>query len=548
MVKKEQITFLPNSPGCYLFKNSNGEILYVGKAKDLKKRVSSYFQKKDLDPKTADLVMHIADIDIFTTTNEVEALLLENNLIKKYYPKYNLDLKDSRKYAYILLHQGDLPWLEVVRARDEKGEYFGPFVSGAIRKLILDVLTRNFRVLTRQPNRALKKTIDKEIYSKRVAQAREILKGNVDSLISELKAQMNLSSSKTYYEHALTLKNQIQALKTLKERQLIEMTRAVDAHIINYSILGDSVYLLLFTIRKGVLEDKQAYNFSYYEDFFEDFLIQYYDYAPIPQELIIPHQIDEAFGEYLSKKSRRSVSIIVPQRGDKKDLLDLVAQNITTTFFAGSDRITALQEILNTREKSPTFKLEYNLSISPGSHKTTNKPRLKSRGKNQKGFVMLEKLPKSIECFDISHLGGTNTVASMVSFYNGLPDKLHYRKFKIRNPTQGDDYFAMKEVILRRYSGTLIKSMKNPDLIVVDGGLPQLGAALSSLRQLNLKIPVISLAKKFEEIYVPNRQNPIVIDRKNKGLQLLQSMRDEAHRFAITFQRLLRSKEILRKE
>ncbi len=506
MIKPKDISYLPTSPGCYLFKDSKGVILYVGKAKNIQKRVSSYFKRHDLDPKTALLVSQVEDIDIMVTTNELEALLLENNLIKNHYPKYNLDLKDSRRYAYILLHDDSLPWIEVARDRTQKGNYYGPFVSGTIRKLITDVVSRTFKILTYKPSPKLKKIIDPTMYAERVDLARRILKGDVDGLIQELEAKMKESSVKTNYEYAITLRNQIAALKTLKEKQIIEMTSAVDASIIDYKIVSNEVYLLLFNIRKGVLEEKQSFNFPYYEDFFEDFLIQYYDTAPIPQEIVVSEEIDPALQSYINEKAKRKVTIIVPQRGDKKDLLELARKNIETTFFAGSERVLALQQLLE-----------------------------------------LKKVPRKIECFDISHLGGTNTVASMVTFNNGLPEKSNYRKFKIHTDAN-DDYNAMKEVIERRYSGSLIRSLDYPDLIVVDGGLGQLNAALESLKKIKREIPIISLAKRLEEIYTVDKSAPILASHKNKGLQLLQSIRDEAHRFAISYQKLLRSKGTFRKE
>lgn len=507
MVKVKDIHFLPLNPGCYLFRNSAGEVIYVGKAKSIRKRVSSYFQKTELEPKTAELVKNIQDIDFFVTPSEVEALILENSLIKKHYPKYNLDLKDSHRYAYILIHNEDIPWLEVVRYRDTQGEYYGPFVSGAMRKLIMEVLTRTFRVYSRKPSQRIKKSTDKEQYLQRIKQARQILKGNVDELITELHEKMKIASAKTFYEYSLSLRNQIAALKTLKEKQIMEMTRNVDANIINYMISGDTVYLLVFSVRKGILEGKQEYSFDYYEDFFDDFLIQFYDSAPIPEELIIPHEADPGLAEYLRQKGKRKVSIIVPQKGDNKELLNLVEHNIKTTFFAGSERVNELQKILS-----------------------------------------MEKLPLIIDCFDISHLTGTDTVASMVRFKDGFPDKSSYRKFKIRLARDGDDYIAMTEVVRRRYSGLLRKTMRNPDLIVIDGGLGQLGVATKVLKDLKLDIPIISLAKKFEEIYVPGKDHPLKIDRKNKGLQLLQAIRDEAHRFALTYQRLLRQKRVVKKQ
>ncbi len=503
MVKINEIAFLPEEPGCYLFKNAQAEIIYVGKAKNLKKRVSSYFQKKELDPKTSLLVTQVFDIDLFVTSNEVEALLLENNLIKKHYPKFNLDLKDSRRYAYILLHEGALPWIEVVRARTEKGTYYGPFVSGAIRNFIFDMLTRNFRILTRKPSPLLQKTINLPAYAERVSQVKKILRGEVDDLILELKQKMKEASSKTHYEYALMLKNQMHALTSLKEKQHMEMHRLVEANILNYKILDQEVFLLIFSIRKGVLEEKQAFSFAYAEGFINEFLIQYYDTAPIPKELILPQEVDPALASYLTKKSGRKVSILVPQKGEKKELLDLVGHNINSTFFAGSEGVLALKTILS-----------------------------------------LPKIPRQIECFDISHLSGTNTVASMVTFKNGLPDKKSYRKFKINADANSDDYLAIREVIERRYFGSLSKTLDLPDLIVIDGGLGQLHAAASILRKNHKNIALISLAKKFEEIYINGKKEPLLIERKNKGLQILQAIRDEAHRFAITYQRNLRNKKI----
>ena len=503
MVKLKDINFLPFSPGCYLFKDSNEKVIYVGKANNLRKRVTSYFQKKTLDPKTAELVKNIEDIEVFVTSNEVEALILENSLIKKYYPKYNLDLKDSHRYAYILIHNDDVPWLEVVRYRELDGEYYGPFISGYIRKLIVDILSRNFRVFFRKPSPRLKKSMDKENYLLRIKQARQILKGNVDESIKSLEEKMRAASAKTYYEHSLSLRNQVKALNTLKEKQLMEMTKNVDANIINYIVFADVVYLLVFSVRKGILEGKQEFSFDYYEDFFDDFLLQYYDSAPVPEELIIPKFLDDSLVEYLSKKGKRKVSIIVPQKGNKKELLELASHNIKSTFFAGSEKITELQKILG-----------------------------------------LNKLPLTIECFDISHLTGTDTVASMVRFKDGFPDKSNYRRFKIKTPSASDDYIAIKEVVKRRYSGTLKKKMKDPDLIVIDGGLGQVNVANNVIKDLGLKIPVISLAKLKEEIYLPENYEPLVVEKKNKGLQLLQAIRDEAHRFALNYQRLLRGKRI----
>lgn len=506
-MQKEKINSLPLSPGCYLFKDKEGNIIYVGKAKHLRKRVSSYFTKKHEDIKTQMLVENIKDLDFISTSTEVEALILENNLIKKHYPHYNLDLKDAQRYAYIhLVTDGFLPYIEVERSRGGKGEYYGPFVSGFMRKLIVEVLSRNFKILTKKPSPRTKKLIDKEKYLERVDQARKILKGEVDKLIQELKSSLKDASKNTFYEYALTLKNRIEALESLKEKQYMELTRSFDANIINYIVSADTVYLLVFSIRRGILEGKQEYVLPYMEGFLNEFIVRYYDKAPIPDEVILPIEVDPVLQVYLTKLRKRKVQVIIPKSGDKKQLLDLVLKNVQDNFFFGKARLIALKEALD-----------------------------------------LPKLPVRMECFDISHLTGTNTVASMVSFKEGVPDKSSYRKYKIRTPTNGDDFLAMKEVIYRRYAKLSREHMTYPDLIIIDGGKGQLSAALESLNKLRVKIPVISLAKQFEEIYTKPIGEPIKLPKDHKGLQLLQTIRDEAHRFAIQYQQLLRRKELFAK-
>jgi len=506
MINPNEISYLPSSPGCYLFLDENGVVIYVGKAKDLKKRVSSYFQKKDHDPKTALLVTKIKKIDFVIVKNEVEAFLLENNLIKKYYPHFNLDLKDSRRYAYIRLIEEEIPYFEVARVREKKANYFGPFVSGSVRKTIMDIISRNFKVLTQKPSLQLKKVMNKEGYEERVNQVKKILKGKVDELIEELEKNMKVHSDKNNFEYAITLRNQIEALKTLKEKQKVELARNIDAHIINYEISNGEVHLLLFNVRKGIVEEKQEFVFSTTEDALEEFIIQFYEQSNIPDEIILPIELDKSVEEYLSKKANKKVKLIVPLAGEKKELLDFVSKNITATFFAGSERIIELQKAL--KMKNP---------------------------------------PHNIECFDISHLGGTNTVASMVSFENGFSNKKNYRKFKIRAEANNDDLLAMKEAVTRRYSGSLIKTMKMPDLIVIDGGPTQLKVTSEVLKELKLNVPIISLAKQFEEIYTTTKKEPLLLDKKNKALQLLQSIRDEAHRFANAYRKVLKRKEMFGK-
>ncbi len=498
---QEKISKLPLSPGCYLFKDESGKIIYVGKAKELRKRVSSYFTKNDHDEKTKLLISKIADFDFVLTQSEVEALILENNLIKKHYPRYNIDLKDSRRYAYLKLNSGDYPWLETVRKREGEGEYYGPFVSGQMRKDIVVVLRRHFGIFMKKPLVKIKKTIDKEEYNNRVKQARKILSGHVDELIKDLNKEMEISSQRKFYEHAMSRRNQIEALKSLEERQIMELKRQVDAHIINFIIADNVYYLLVFNMRKGILESKQKFVFDQREDSLEEFLVQFYSSTIIPEEIILPIEISESMKEYLELTRGGKVKVIIPEKGERKKLLDLVLKNVEATFFSGQESVIDLGKGLG-----------------------------------------LSKIPRHIECFDISHLGGTNTVASMVTFIDGKAEKSLYRKFKINSVSGPDDFLSMEEVIDRRYSKSLSQKMKLPDLIVIDGGKGQLSSAKGVLDNLGVKIEIISLAKRIEEVFLPGEKDSIILDRKSKGLLLLRAIRDEAHRFAISYQRKLRSK------
>jgi excinuclease ABC subunit C len=494
---------LPTEPGCYLFKNNQNQVIYVGKAKNLKKRVLNYFQKKDFDPKTLLLKKHIQTIDYYITKTENEALLLENNLIKKHYPKYNIDLKDSRRYAYLRLTQSEFPFLEVARARDEKGIYFGPFTSARYRKEILNILYRQFKILTRKPSPLKRKSLNKETYKIQINQAKQILSGKVNFLIKELKNKMHLASKSTNYEYALSVRRQIEALEILKEKQSVELRRSYDADIINYTINGNQIYLLLFNIYKGILENKQEFEFPNKPNILQDFLIEYYSQNKLPKEIILPKNISKDLEQFLSSLTKKSLIITVPKKGTKKALLDLAFKNVKRTIEGEQAKVFDLQKALS-----------------------------------------LKTLPNIIECFDISHIRGKHTVGSMVTFLNGKPNKAHYRKFKVKIEANSDDYAAMREVIHRRYAKSLRLTLPLPDLIVIDGGKGQLSSAVSILKELNLNIPIISLAKRLEEIFLPGKSDSIQLNQKQPAILLLRAIRDEAHRFAISYNRLLRNKAV----
>jgi len=500
-----KLSSIPQEPGCYLFKNNKGEIIYVGKAKNLRKRVSNYFQKKDHDPKTTILVENIKNIDFVVTKNETEALLLENNLIKKHYPKYNIDLKDSRRYAYLRLTKEEFPRIEVARDNSIPGEYYGPFVSGFVRKAIEEVLNRQFRILNYKPSKRKLSTLDKDKYMMNLDKGRKVLKGEVKELIKTLEKEMQRASENQQFEYALSIRNQIEALNHLNDKQIVQVKRDYDADVIQYKISKDTVFLLVFNLYKGTLENKEQFEFPYSEGFFDEFLIQYYSEKKPPKEIIVPEQVESEMAIFLSKKRGSHVTLVKPEKGIKNELLKLAKKNIEVSFFSEEEKLKDLQKIIG-----------------------------------------LDKLPIVMECFDISHLSGTDTVASMVQFNFGKPNLNNYRKYNIRTHTNGDDYAAMQEVVRRRYNKILYNNEEMPDLIIIDGGKGQLNAATEILDQLGVSVPIISIAKKFEEIYLPGKKDHIKVSLKRKGLQLVQHIRDEAHRFAISFNRFKRKKGLLK--
>jgi excinuclease ABC subunit C len=510
---------VPSSPGCYLFRDKKENIIYVGKAKNLKKRVSSYFKIKQ-EGKTKSMVDNISSLDFIATNNEVEAMLLENNLIKKNQPKYNINLKDAKRYAYILLTNEKFPRLILSRKRSQKGKYFGPFVSGFNRKSITKTISKSFKLRTckKLPKKECLRyhiglcsapcigKISQHDYKKSVKKAEMVLEGKTEKLIQNLKIEMKKNSKSMMYEKSLELRDQIFAMEDLNKRQLMERNQTYNEDVINFKVKGEKVYLIVFNVSKGTLNNKQEYQFDYKKDFLEEFIVQYYSESNIPNEVILPKKLDKSLEKYLKKISGKSVKLTNPSKGEKKDLLKLVLKNIELSFFNDLNKLKELRIALN-----------------------------------------LNDTPHVIECFDISHLSGTSTVGSMVQFRNASPSKENYRRFKIRNVQGIDDFMSISEVIRRRYSRLKNENSDFPDLIIVDGGKGQLNSSLNELKKLDIKIPVVSLAKKFEEIYVPQSSEPLKLGDKNPALKLMQQIRDEAHRFALSYNRLLRKKELVKK-
>jgi excinuclease ABC subunit C len=513
------ISKIPEKSGCYLFKDKFKKIIYIGKAKNLKKRVLSYFQKKERDEKTIAMISHINFVDFIITRNEVEALILENNLIKKESPKYNIDLKDSKRYAYIEVTQEKFPRLLISRKISGNSLFFGPFVSAQSRDYILSALKRVFKIRTckKLPKKSCLrfqlglcdapciKNISNKDYGDRVNSIKEILKGKTLKIVSKLEKKMAFESRRQNFEKAIFYREQIESIERLKEKQMMERQKKYNEDIINFVVRDNKVYLMLFNVYKGILENKQEFVFDYHIGFFEDFLSQYYFSNPVPKEIIVPKKVSPIIERYLSKIRGKKTSVIVPKKGEKKELLLLVKNNVEIVFFGDEKKLFLLGKKLNLRD-----------------------------------------IPRIIECFDISHISGSSMTGSVVLFRNAKPDKSSYRKFKIKGVKGIDDFAAIKEVVKRRYKRLLREGGQFPDLVVVDGGIGQLNSALEGLKEIGVKIPVISIAKKFEEIYVFGRKTPFKWGRKSQELRLIQEIRDEAHRFAVSYSKLLWKKSVFK--
>ncbi len=509
---------IPKNPGCYLFKDKKDRVLYVGKAKNLKNRIKTYENGYDLDIKTKYMLKKAVDLDFIVTDNEVEALILENTLIKKYKPKYNIRLKDAKSHSYIKITDEKFPRALISRRKVGKGKYYGPFVSAQERDYILHFIKKTFNLRT---CKKLKKKpclrhhidmcdapcidlISKKEYDKKIEKVKKVLSGKTKELINELETEMEKLSNEKKFELAIKVRNEIFALKNLNERQNMKREKKYNEDILNFEIKDDKVYLMLFNIYKGTLNNKNEFIFEKTTNFLDEFIVQYYSEKKVPKEIIIPEEIDKSIEEFLSKKKGSKVKINVPQRGEKKQLLELVLKNIELTFFSNIKKPKILKNKLN-----------------------------------------LKKTPNVIECFDISHLSGTSTVGSMVQFRNGKPDKNNYRRFKIRTVDGIDDFEAISEVVRRRYKRLKDENRTYPDLIIIDGGRGQLNFSKRELEKIGVNIPIISVAKKFEEIYIPRRVDPIRLSKKDKALHYIQEIRNEAHRFAIKYNRLLRRKELI---
>jgi len=537
---------LPTEPGVYLYKDAAGTVLYVGKAKNLRNRVRSYFLEERLaEAKTGSLVHTAADLDYIILDNEKEALALENNLIKQYKPRFNVLLRDDKTYPYIKLTAEPWPRVYVTRrVRKDGAAYFGPYFPGNLAYRLVKFIHRYFKIpscqvdLTRfHPQPCLEYHIHRclgpcvqalttpEAYAEQVHNVRLFLEGRLHDLADELRARMEQASEELRFEEAGALRDVLQTVQEQDEKQKMAAASGDDTDIYGYYAELPQVAVNLFHLRNGRIVDRRDFFWEDVTDFepgefFTTLLMQIYAEAqPVPSSIHLPIEFDDAgvLEELLSEKRGHKVEIHTPQRGQKKALLALVASNAKSSF---EQRFRVLK---------PTSK-----AISAALEETLGLP----------------EPPERIECFDISHISGTDKVASMVVWEQGRMKKSDYRKFIIKTVEGSDDFASMHEVVTRRYMRLRDEGKPMPGLVLIDGGLGQLHAAADALDRLGiLNLPLASIAKKEELLYVYGQEDePIVLDRRSPVLQLMQMVRDEAHRFAVTFHRNRRDSQRLTSE
>ena len=513
---------VPSHPGIYLMKDSKGKIIYIGKAKNLKNRVNSYFTKNQ-NYKTQKLVEKILDIEFVLTDNESEAFLLESNMIKQYRPVFNIELKDQQRYTYLRLTNEKYPRLLVARrTRGGKflgeGKIFGPFTQGSSKLLTIGSLRKAFqiRICKRLPKKAcleyhmgnceapceFKEAQTR--YGRHVSNLEATLRGkDQQSFIKKLESEMADASEHLQFERAREIRDTLQRLGSLGTRQKMENVGDSDEEYFGIRTVDQSALIMTFRKTNGVIRDSNKFAFDLVADnSFSNFLYQYYSTNQIPPYIVVNEMPDNAglLEQLLSKKSSHRVRIISPASGKRKEMIDLILRNIDLIHSSGSD--PALIEI--------------------------------------KENLGLQEIPKVIECFDISNHGAEYAVGAMSRFVNGRPDKSGYRKFMIKTVAGRDDFAMINEIVKRRYLRLDSEKSQMPNLVLIDGGKGQLGAALSALQSLGVRLECASLAKENEEVYVPSQKEPIAIPKSSQALKILQFARDEAHRFGVAYNRNLR--------
>ncbi len=546
MELREKAGQLPLTPGVYLYKDGAGRVIYVGKAKNLRNRVRSYFSEDKLaDVKTGTLISEACDVDYILVDNEKEALALENNLIKQYKPRFNILLRDDKTYPYVKLTSEKYPRVYVTRRlRKDGAMYYGPYFPANLAHRLVHFIHRHFLVpsckvdLTRyHPKPCLQYHIHRclgpcvegltteDAYSGAVRNVRLFLEGRHSDLARGLRARMEAAAEAMRFEEAASLRDLLATVEEMEERQKMAAAKGDDADIFAAYAEPPLVALNLFHLRNGQIVDRREFFWEDQEEFdepqfFSTLLAQLYlDQQYVPAEIHVPLEFEEreALEELLSEKRGRRVEIRTPQRGQKKALIDLVGTNARHSFDA---RFRVL------------------------------KPSSRAIQEALQDGLNLASAPSRIECFDISHIQGTDKVASMVVWEDGRMKKSDYRKFIIRTVIGNDDFASMREVVTRRYSRLQEEKRPMPGLVLIDGGLGQLHAAADALEAIGIiDQPLASIAKREEIIYVYGQEDdPVVLDRFSPILHLVQSIRDEAHRFAVTFHRSRRNARQLTSE
>ena len=533
-----QVALLPDKPGVYLMRDQAGKIIYVGKAVNLKNRVRSYFQQRGLSVKTEALVARIASFETIVTATEMEALILECNLIKKHRPRYNISLRDDKTYPFIKVTLNEaFPRVYATRRLEKDGaKYYGPYASAGAMHETIALLKKLFPLRSCRSMDAQRPCleyhikrclapcaglVDQESYLAMVRTVCLFLEGRSADVEKDLKRRMLAASEELKFELAGRLRDQLAAVRQVMEKQNI-VTGAGDQDVLGLARLGGQSCVQVFFVRSGKMVGRDRFMLSGGDnetdgDILAAFVKQYYHEAAfIAREILTPVVLPESelLASWLSERKGGAVHLLTPQRGSKRDLVQLAADNAVEYLRQRNER----DAVKHGKSTAAMEELAQRLSLA--------------------------RLPKRIECFDISHIQGAETVASMVVFTGGEPDKAEYRRFKLRTVEGSpDDFASMQEVTLRRYREA---AEPLPDLIVIDGGKGQLSSALEVIRGVGLSdIPVIGLAKEFEHIFRENISEPLILPRHSEALRLIQQIRDEAHRFAVTYHRKLRAKRNL---
>ena len=548
---QDKLANLPAKPGVYQFKDRSGKIIYVGKAKSLRNRVRSYFQdSRPVDVKTGRLRERIRDVEVIVTDSEMEALILEMNLIKEYRPRYNVNLKDDKSYPYIRVTNELFPRIFPTRKIVKDGsQYFGPYTDVSQMRALLKTVKRIFPIRScnyrfTEEDIARKKVklcldyyikkcdgpceglVSAEEYGKVVRQVVSFINGRDRQVVKEMKEKMAALAERRLYEEASKIRDRIRFIEEFQYRQKVVTEDLKDRDIVAVAVEDEDAAGAVFKVRDGKIVGRQHYYLSgvfqeKYEEVVASFTKQFYlktDF--IPEEIYVPCEFPEAeeVRGWLSEKRNGPVKLITPKLGEKAKLVSMCAKNARLL----------LQELQLQKTKA-RLKLPHSVVALQRD-------------------LRLSKPPRRIECFDISNIQGTDPVAAMVTFVDGRPKKSDYRKFKIRSKQSPDDFAMMAEAVERRYSGSLAEKLPLPDLVLVDGGKGQLNTALGILQKLKKDIPIAALAKRLDEVFVPGAPEPQNIPKTSSGLKLLQHLRDEAHRFGVKFHRTLRKKRTTESE